>query len=491
MANIAGDCAAIIPETMLIEFQEAKTVGASTNLYKERADWLDQQISKLVLGQTATTDSVTGGLGSGKEHRQVQEDIERADAKTLSAIINAQLIVPWIMLEFGPQKAYPRLKIGRAEEADVKLTVESVRSLVPLGLKVGQKQMREVIGLGAPADDDELLAVASAAQPDDADKQPVPADGGKGALPPGLKAAASRKALHQALRRRPMLPEELIGEAALDLAGPAIGDLVERVKGVVARAGSLDAAEAALARASAAQVTSADLVAAMRQAMLLAWLSGEAAEADKGGEGDVALQARKGFDPNQPRVPKGQPVGGEWTDEPAYGGDGLPGRQRQLAPRQLATLSGYTAADHRSVNWWLRHGELVLGAELDTVMRRAAEMDDALAGFRLREALTVYRGIDPTGAQRLAEIGLRKGTVLVDKGFMSTSRNLNVARWFARYDQGITMRIAAPKGAHGLDVAAISASPFTEQEVIFARGRRLGVVGWNRKTRILDVEMEP
>lgn len=61
VANIAGDCAAIIPESMMIEFIEAANVGASHALYKERADWLDQQMSKAVLGQTATTDAVVGG----------------------------------------------------------------------------------------------------------------------------------------------------------------------------------------------------------------------------------------------------------------------------------------------------------------------------------------------------------------------------------------------------------------------------------------------
>ncbi len=61
VSNIAGDMAAIIPETMQIEFVEPANVGAASDLYKVRADWLDQQVSKACLGQTATTDAVTGG----------------------------------------------------------------------------------------------------------------------------------------------------------------------------------------------------------------------------------------------------------------------------------------------------------------------------------------------------------------------------------------------------------------------------------------------
>ena len=55
--------------------------------------------------------------------------------------------------------------------------------------------------------------------------------------------------------------------------------MIERVRGLVADAGSLEEAVAALEGKIPADE---DLTAAMRQAMLLAWLSGEATELDKG-----------------------------------------------------------------------------------------------------------------------------------------------------------------------------------------------------------------
>jgi phage gp29-like protein len=119
VANIAGDCAAIIPESMRIEFVETGNVSASSDLYLDRAEWLDRQISKAVLGQTATTDAEVGGLGSGREHRQVQEDIERADARALSATLNRQLIEPPMQLNFGRLSRYPRLVIARPEAEDL------------------------------------------------------------------------------------------------------------------------------------------------------------------------------------------------------------------------------------------------------------------------------------------------------------------------------------------------------------------------------------
>ena len=157
VANIAGDCAAIIPQSMEIEFVETNSVGATADLYLKRCDWLDQQTSKAVLGQTATTDAVTGGLGSGKEHRQVQEDIERADAKALAAILNRDLVRPWIDLEFGPQERYPRIKIGRPEAEDLTALAQSLGPMIDRGLAVSQSAIRDRFGIAEPKKTDALM----------------------------------------------------------------------------------------------------------------------------------------------------------------------------------------------------------------------------------------------------------------------------------------------------------------------------------------------
>ncbi len=147
VANIAGDCAAIIPESMTIDFIEASNIGASSGLYKERADFFDQQASKAVLGQTATTDAIAGGHAVGREHRQVQEDIERSDAKQLASVINRDLIRIWIDLEYGPQQAYPKVRIGRPEQKDVAAMTAAARTF---GLRVKQSEAYALAGFSIP-----------------------------------------------------------------------------------------------------------------------------------------------------------------------------------------------------------------------------------------------------------------------------------------------------------------------------------------------------
>ena len=153
IANIGGDMAAMIPASMEIEFVESKSVGASSDMYKVRVDFIDQQVSKAVLGQTATTDSITGGLGSGKEHRQVQEDIERADAKQIGAVINRDLIPVWMMLN-GRTGAYPRLRIGRPEVKDIKTMAETARAMK---LKVKAQEAYDLVGFAKPEAGDEVI----------------------------------------------------------------------------------------------------------------------------------------------------------------------------------------------------------------------------------------------------------------------------------------------------------------------------------------------
>ncbi|WP_300439384.1 DUF935 domain-containing protein [uncultured Mameliella sp.] len=176
VANIAGDCAAIMPEGMEIEFVETKNVGASVDLYESRADWLDKQVSKAVLGQTATTDAEVGGLGSGKEHRMVQEDIERADAKALSGALNRDLVRPWVDVNYPEHGRYPRIVIARPEAEDLVKWMQTVGAAVDRGLAVAEDDVYAKLGLRRPSEGAKILRPGGQNAPQ-APGQPAAGDG--------------------------------------------------------------------------------------------------------------------------------------------------------------------------------------------------------------------------------------------------------------------------------------------------------------------------
>lgn len=160
--NLGTDAAAIIPDSMKIEFVQAATSG-SQELYERNADWWDRQVSKMVLGQTGTTDAIAGGYAVGKVHDGVREDIGTADARQLMATLNRDLVRPLVDLNRGPRQAYPRIKIGRPDQVDVDKLVTNVSTLVPFGLRVSEAVMRDKLGLPDPGTDETLLSAPTAA----------------------------------------------------------------------------------------------------------------------------------------------------------------------------------------------------------------------------------------------------------------------------------------------------------------------------------------
>lgn len=229
VAGVSSDAAAVIPKSMDLEFVDGKAVG-STDLFERLCAYIDQQVSKAVVGQTATTDSVTGGLGSGKEHGDVRDDIQRADAKQVAASLTRDLARPMVDLNFGPQKKYPRLLIGRTDAWDPAKMMPQVKIFVELGGKVGMRAIGEKLGLEEPEDDEELLV--SVPGVDARDPEPPPGDpaassprtaGGGGALPaPRRGAATARPALSRPLKGQPGAePTPAVASVALN---PAEGE---------------------------------------------------------------------------------------------------------------------------------------------------------------------------------------------------------------------------------------------------------------------------
>jgi phage gp29-like protein len=280
VANIAGDCAAIVPRGMEIEFVEVGDLKAGSDLYERRADWLDRQVSKLVLGQTTTTDAVSGGHAVSREHRLVQEDIERADARMLRRTLTRQLIQTIIAFNFGPQDVYPRLQIGRPEEIPLKEVIDGVARLVPLGLRVEQGDMRDRLGLKDPDDDAELLGPAApkaapAAPGTPAAEPPEPGDDAED--PTGTKAlnAIRRRAARQLAT--PDAVEALTARLAEDADG-ALGGLTDAIRAELEAATDMRDLANRIARM---QLDPKALAEAMGRGMAIAHLAGQAALLDE------------------------------------------------------------------------------------------------------------------------------------------------------------------------------------------------------------------
>jgi phage gp29-like protein len=262
VTNIGTDYAAIVPMSMTIEFVTAQLAG-SHELYEKRADWIDRQVSKLVLGQTATTDAIKGGYAVGKTHDGVRDDIEQADAIQLAGSLNRDLARPLVDLNFGPQKKYPRITIGRPEEEDVKALVDNVVKLVPLGLRVGKATMLDKIGLPEPAADEEILGAPE--KKEEPPQKPAPGEKPKEGAFSARTDADRRDAVDIAI-------EETLSDWK-PLVEPIVAELGEQL----AAATSIEEARAILTRRFDGMDVAA-LTEKLAQAAFAARISGEADE---------------------------------------------------------------------------------------------------------------------------------------------------------------------------------------------------------------------
>lgn len=168
------------------------------------------------------------------------------------------------------------------------------------------------------------------------------------------------------------------------------------------------------------------------------------------------------------------------------------GRVKFEAPKpptsaEANALRRYSKNGYKAINGGLRSGNVP-----DYLKSEIADLDAILNRSRLSRAMTLHRGINDAGASAmLAKAGgsFRKGAVIDDLGFLSTSRSKQVAVGFkgAGGPNAVHLEIRAPAGAKGLDMSPYSAHLDDEKEILFARDAKLRIISF--RNGVLVTEM--
>jgi phage gp29-like protein len=160
VANIGTDAAAIIPESMAIEFVESRGGGQKSHeMYERFCMYLDKLLTIGILGQELTT-QLPRGAGSraaAEVHDVVRRDIATDDARRVSATLNRDLVKPLIDLNRGPQRRYPQISIGFNEKADLTELMAGLGPAIDRGLRVSEKWLRDQFGVPEPSPGEALL----------------------------------------------------------------------------------------------------------------------------------------------------------------------------------------------------------------------------------------------------------------------------------------------------------------------------------------------
>ncbi len=151
-----------IPDTMIVELLEAKRAGGMNN-YEMLSSFMNAEISKIILGQTLTTEmgKQGGSFAASKTHEEVREDYMKADADLLANQLNAQ-VVRWLVdYNFGPQQRYPKFWIRTEQEQDLLPLAQRDQIIQLMGMPMTQKYISEAYGIPEPEEGDTLIKAPS------------------------------------------------------------------------------------------------------------------------------------------------------------------------------------------------------------------------------------------------------------------------------------------------------------------------------------------
>ncbi|PTQ91263.1 DUF935 domain-containing protein [Agitococcus lubricus] len=155
VTQIGHAAAGIIPQGMMIDFQEA--AKGSHDPFQAMIDWCEKTQSKAILGGTLTTqaDGKTSTNALGNVHNEVRHDLLTADAKQLSSTLTRGLIIPLLSINkagFDPSRA-PRFVFNTQEPEDIKLFSEAIPKLVGVGMQIPTQWAHEKLGIPLPEND--------------------------------------------------------------------------------------------------------------------------------------------------------------------------------------------------------------------------------------------------------------------------------------------------------------------------------------------------
>ena len=159
---IQQETAIKIPDTMQVAFLEASRTGGLGN-YENLCAFMNQEITKAIMGQTLTTEmGSTGGRTGGsyaasRTHNDIRQEYTKADADVLCNALNGQMIKWLVDYNFPGVKRYPRLWIRTEGETDLKTLAERDQILLGMGLPISQKYAYGTYGITQPSVGEALL----------------------------------------------------------------------------------------------------------------------------------------------------------------------------------------------------------------------------------------------------------------------------------------------------------------------------------------------
>ena len=189
--QIGANSSVVLPKGIVVKVEQP-TENAG-QIHREVIQDANDERSKLVLGQTRTTEAEPSGIGSGAD--EVAQDSESlviaADAFELSDDLTEQLIRPLVALNWGDGalEYAPRMELRYVQPPPRSEQIANTTAALATGVPLRLDQVYERLGFDRPADDEETV------------QQETPAPGGFGFTAGGGDPLAALRALQSQVTR--------------------------------------------------------------------------------------------------------------------------------------------------------------------------------------------------------------------------------------------------------------------------------------------------
>jgi phage gp29-like protein len=178
--ELGANNSAAFPAGMKLRLENADP--KSTDPHRYTSQDCDDQISKLVLGGTRTTDAKAGSLGQNADesHQDAEDLVKDADSWGISEALTYDIARDFVVLNYGEEQAVnaPRIELPFEQPPDQTEEIGRCKGFLDLGIPCKVDELYTRSGFTKPTDGDEVIT-KTAPSPAPA----LPGDGGLGIDP--------------------------------------------------------------------------------------------------------------------------------------------------------------------------------------------------------------------------------------------------------------------------------------------------------------------
>ena len=165
--SLGSDAAGIISKNTEIEFIESVKGAAKDNIFENLANFCNREMSKAILGQTATSEGTPGKLGADDAQSAVRQDLIESDASSLANANRYQILRPLVGYNFGWDKPLPWYRIKFEAPEDLKFLSDVYEKLHKINFPLSAKHVSERFNVPLPdrSDRDDFILPAATTGP--------------------------------------------------------------------------------------------------------------------------------------------------------------------------------------------------------------------------------------------------------------------------------------------------------------------------------------